>query len=99
VKELDVGPGHVVLSKAGRDKGKKFMILSVEKAGSYVYVADGNLRRVENPKKKKLRHLDLTGEILEKLATKLKEGKPLQNSEIYKGIKMLDLDEKLFREE
>lgn len=92
---MDVSPGHVVLSKAGRDKGKKFMILSVDKSGSYVYVADGNLRRVENPKKKKLRHLDLTGELLEKLAEKLKKGKQLQNSEIYKGIKMLDLDEKL----
>ncbi len=94
-----VSPGHVVLSKAGRDKGRKFMVLSVDKTGSYVYVADGNLRRVENPKKKKLRHLDLTGEILEKLALKLKEGKALQNSEINKGIKMLDLDEKLLREE
>jgi len=91
---LDVSPGHVVLSKAGRDKGKKFMVLSVDKADSYVYVADGNLRRVENPKKKKLRHLDLTGEVLEKLTLKLKDGKALQNSEIYKGIKMLDLDEK-----
>lgn len=96
---MDVSPGHVVLSKAGRDKGNKFMVLSVDKAGSYVYVADGNLRRVENPKKKKLRHLDLTGEILEKLALKIEEGKKLQNSEIYKGLKMLDLNEKLLREE
>ncbi len=92
---MDVSPGHVVLSKAGRDKGKKFMVLSVDKTDSYVYMADGNLRRVENPKKKKLRHLDLTGEVLEKLAVKMEEGKALQNSEIYKGIKMLDLDEKL----
>ena len=96
---MDVSPGHVVLSKAGRDKGKKFMVLSVDDTGSYVYVADGNLRRVENPKKKKLRHLDMTGDMLEKLAEKIMEGKQLQNSEIYKGIKMLDLDEKLLREE
>lgn len=96
---MDVSPGHVVLSKAGRDKGKKFMVLTVDKEGSYVYVADGNLRKVENPKKKKLRHLDLTGKMLDKLAIKLKDGKALQNSEIYKGIKMLDLDEKLLREE
>lgn len=96
---MDVSPGHVVLSKAGRDKGKKFMVLTVDSEGSYVYVADGNLRKVENPKKKKLRHLDLTGEKLEKLAIKLRDGKALQNSEIYKGIKLLDLDEKLLREE
>ena len=96
---MDIGPGHVVLSKAGRDNGKKFMILSVDKENSCVYIADGNLRRVENPKRKKLRHLDLTGEVLEKLALKLKEGKLLQNSEIYKGIKMLDLNEKLLKEE
>ena len=80
---MDVSPGHVVLSKAGRDKGKKFMVLSVDDTGSYVYVADGNLRRVENPKKKKLRHLDMTGDMLEKLAEKIRDGRPLQNSEIY----------------
>lgn len=92
---MDVNPGHIVVSKVGRDKGKKFIILSVSKDDGYVYVADGNLRRVDNPKRKKLRHLVLTGCKVEKLALKLKEGKALQNSEIYKEIKLLDLEEKL----
>ncbi|MFO7612066.1 MAG: KOW domain-containing RNA-binding protein [Clostridia bacterium] len=90
---MDVNPGQIVLSKAGRDKGKKFMVLSVDREDGYVHMADGNLRKVENPKKKKLRHLVLTGMEIEKLALKIKEGKPLQNSEIYKEIKLLDLDE------
>ncbi|MBN2559176.1 MAG: KOW domain-containing RNA-binding protein [Clostridia bacterium] len=90
---MDVNPGQIVLSKAGRDKGKKFMVLSVDIEDGYVHMADGNLRKVENPKKKKLRHLVLTGIEIEKLALKIKEGKPLQNSEIYKEIKLLDLDE------
>ncbi len=86
---MDIGPGHVVISKAGRDKGRKFMVISVDESGHYVYLVDGNLRKVDNPKKKKLRHVSMTGEKLENMEVKLKEGKILQNSEIYKGIKLL----------
>lgn len=43
--------GQVVKSKAGRDKGKLFIVLNVE--DPYAYIADGSLRKVEKPKKRK----------------------------------------------
>lgn len=96
---MEINPGHLVLSKAGRDKGKKFIVLSIDEEDGYAVIADGNLRKVEKPKKKKLKHLETTGIEIEKLAHKLNEGRPLQNSEIHKAIRMFDSDEKLLKEE
>ncbi len=96
---MDINPGHMVVSKAGRDKGKKFIVLSVCDEDGYVNIADGNLRKVDNPKRKKLKHLEPTGIEIEKLALKLKEGRPLQNSEVQKAIRMIEPDEKHLKEE
>jgi len=90
---VDANPGQLVLSKAGRDKGKKFILTAVDKESGYAYIVDGKLRRVENPKKKKLKHLEMTGIVSSKLAEKLKEGKSLQNPEVIKEIKVLDAEE------
>lgn len=87
---MDINPGHVVISKAGRDKGKKFIVLSISEEDSCVNIADGNLRKVENPKKKNLKHLELTGIEIEKLALKLRESRPLQNSEVQKAIRTIE---------
>jgi ribosomal protein L14E/L6E/L27E len=63
--------GRLAYSKAGRDKGKPYIIVKVldEK---YVYLSNGSLRSVEKPKLKKLMHLNvsnegLTGESLSNL--------------------------------
>ena len=61
--------GIIVRSKAGRDKGELFIILKAE--GEYVYIANGELRKVDRPKKKKLKHLQLTGYVSEFIAAKL----------------------------
>ncbi len=50
-----VEPGRVVISRAGRDRGRLMAVLRVE--GEYAYVADGDLRKAEKPKKKKIKHL------------------------------------------
>ena len=46
--------GQLVFSKCGRDKGLPFVVLSVE--GEYVFLADGQLRPLNKPKKKKAKH-------------------------------------------
>ena len=52
--ETDIGT--LVISTSGRDEGRIMMI--VEKVDeNYVKVADGMMRRKENPKLKKLKHL------------------------------------------
>lgn len=59
---MDFVKGMVVLSKAGRDKGRFFAVLQVE--GKTAHIADGSLRRVAKPKLKKLMHLSPTKTIL-----------------------------------
>ena len=49
--------GHLVVSLAGRDKDCICAVVGISEAEGYVFIADGKLRKVELPKKKKLKHL------------------------------------------
>jgi len=54
--------GRIVCSKAGRDKGY-FMVVTDCK-DDFVYVCDGKERPLERPKRKNLKHLQLTNTVL-----------------------------------
>lgn len=55
-KEKIVG-GQVVRSTAGRDAGRFFVALKVDNETGCAYIADGKVRSLARPKRKKLRHL------------------------------------------
>lgn len=55
---MDFQRGRIVLSKAGRDKGRFLIVLS--SSGGMALIADGKERPMENPKRKKFMHLQLT---------------------------------------
>lgn len=59
----DVVRGSLVYSRAGKDKGKLFLVAGVD--GEYVYLLDGDTRRVDKPKKKKLKHINKTNKVCE----------------------------------
>lgn len=82
---MNVMLGQVVCSKAGRDEGRFFIIISIVD-DKYVLVSDGDLRRFENPKKKKIKHLDITSIILDALSKKLKDSIKVTNAEIRKAL-------------
>ena len=48
--------GEIVRSRAGRDRGRAFVVRKILDA-DYVLLVDGTLRTLERPKKKKRRHL------------------------------------------
>lgn len=77
--------GQIVKSTAGRDCGELFIILDIEEA--YVYIADGKRRRIESPKKKKLKHLQITYMISEEIAGKLKYNEKITNADIRNNLK------------
>ncbi len=56
MKEQTPKIGAIVLSKAGRDKNRAFVITEVLDS-EYVMIADGRLRTIDRPKKKKCKHL------------------------------------------
>lgn len=51
---LDIG--QIVKSKSGRDQGKFFVVFS-KMDEEYVLIVDGSLRKIDKPKKKKIKHL------------------------------------------
>lgn len=49
--------GQIVKSLAGHDKDCIYMIVRAE--GSFIWVADGKRRRLENPKRKNTAHVQI----------------------------------------
>lgn len=64
---LDTIIGRYVWSNAGRDKDRLFIIVGIVD-DCHVLVADGDLRRIDNPKKKKLKHLRITNKVAEEIS-------------------------------
>lgn len=52
---MDLVRGQLVRSRAGRDASRTFAVLAVE--GQMLFLADGSLRRVNSPKRKKRKHV------------------------------------------
>jgi len=87
--------GRVVFSKAGRDKDKFFIILSVLD-DKYVYITDGLLRNVDKPKKKKIKHLAFTNVIAEEIRNLLMSSEKVSNAMIRKFLQSYDNDKEVW---
>ena len=81
---MDFKPGMVVRSKAGRDKGDLFIVLRTE--NNYAYIANGELRRVDRPKKKKLMHLQPSAYVSELITERLEAAGEVTNCEVRKAL-------------
>ena len=78
--------GDIVQSKVGRDAGKFFLVIKTD--CEYAYIVNGKERTVQNPKKKKFKHLKLiliAG--LNELAMRINGGQPVANRSVYKALK------------
>lgn len=73
--------GRVVFSRAGRDQGHYFVIVAVLDA-DHVAIANGCQRKVDNPKRKKIKHLVAKPEVLEELREKIFAKKRIFDSEV-----------------
>ena len=60
---MDFVKGQLVRSKAGRDKTRTLAVLAVEE--QMLLLADGDLRKLDNPKRKKKQHVAPTTTVLE----------------------------------
>ena len=76
-----IEPGSVVISKAGRDQGRAFLVVaSVD--DDFVMVANGSLRGINRQKKKRRKHLKPTGQVATALRERLSQGKPVEDHEL-----------------
>ncbi|MEQ8201786.1 MAG: KOW domain-containing RNA-binding protein [Syntrophomonadaceae bacterium] len=80
--------GKVVISKSGRDKDKAFVIIGILNE-RHLIVCDGDIRKIENPKKKNIRHLNFTSMQAHDVLEYLRKGEKPPNHVIRKNIKQL----------
>lgn len=78
---MSIALGQIVVSKAGRDAGRRFLVMKVVDE-QFVQIADGDLRRAEKPKRKKIKHLEPTGEAADNVKEKLRSNSRFTNPEI-----------------
>lgn len=83
---MDAGMvGMFAISRAGHDRDTVYIIVREEK--EYVYVSDGRLKTLENPKKKNKKHIQIIKkEADDILKEKLINGQHIYNEEIRKAI-------------
>lgn len=84
---MDSVIGRYAWSKAGRDEGRLFIITAIVD-DNHVLLADGSLRRVDNPKKKKLRHLQILEDGADSVAEQLRNRRKPQDAELRDAIRL-----------
>jgi len=80
--------GIAAISRAGRDKGRTYVVLC-ELDADFVMVCDGGSRPMDRPKKKRRKHLLSTRHEMQDFASRL-EGKTLRDQEIRSFIERLN---------
>lgn len=81
MKRLPIEIGSIVVSLAGRDEGRRFIVIQ-EVDDDFVMVANGRLRRMDRLKKKRRKHLKPTGEVVWQLRDRLADGRPVEDHEL-----------------
>ena len=81
---MEVDKSSLIVSKAGRDKGQLFYVVDADE--QYVYLADGKSRKLEKPKRKKRKHVQLVAQTESRIADKIRNGEKVLNSELRKEL-------------
>ncbi len=80
--------GQLVYSRAGRDRGRPFLVW--QQAGpDRVYLVDGRLRRAAKPKSKNVCHIQPVNRVATDLAIRLKQGEDVSDAEVRRAIAQL----------
>ena len=81
---MDISKSDIVISLAGRDKDQLFYVIEIE--DNYVFLADGKGRKLENPKRKKLKHVRRVTRTETRVAAKILNGDKVLNSELRRDL-------------
>lgn len=80
--------GRIVYSRNGRDKGRPFVIIRIVNE-RYVIVSDGDIRKIENPKMKNVKHLQYTNLKANEVIDYLNRGEIPDNHIIKRNIRQI----------
>ena len=81
---MDIVKSNIVKSLCGRDEGSLYFVLSAEE--DFLLLADGKHRRLENPKRKRKKHVALVDNVPNAVAERIRSNEKITNSELRKAI-------------
>ena len=84
---MEVSKSDIVLSVAGRDTGTLFFVIGTD--GVYVSLANGKERKIEHPKRKKLKHVQKVLRSDSPLAVRIRAGEKVLNSELRRELALI----------
>ena len=93
MQRIPLEPGRVVRSLAGRDEGRYFVVLQLVEDDQFVLLADGDTRKYQHPKKKKIKHVKPCPHRMEGVS-RLLETQQLQDAHLRKALAGFDLQRK-----
>lgn len=81
--------GNLAVSLAGHDKNQIYIIIRED--DEYVYLCDGRLKKLESPKRKNKKHIQIIKKGMDmELAAKLANSEPVRDEEIKRTIKLYE---------
>ena len=86
----EISISDIIVSTAGRDRDKLFYVIGTE--GVYVLIANGKDRKLERPKRKKLKHIRFVTRTDSRIAAKLRSGEKVLNSELRRDLASVGRD-------
>lgn len=85
---VDYKKGYFAKSLAGHDKGKLYIIIEEKNDSSdFVFLSDGELKTMDKPKKKRIKHIQVIKTVDEGIGTIIQKGQELRNEDIKRAIK------------
>lgn len=90
VTTKDYELGQYVVSMAGRDSGRPFIVIKIVD-DNFLMIVDGDLRKVDNPKLKKIKHLKVIDDVSLIIKDKIEKGENISNALVRREIDKLGL--------
>ncbi|MBQ1264315.1 MAG: KOW domain-containing RNA-binding protein [Oscillospiraceae bacterium] len=81
---MEIDKSDLIISLAGRDKGQIFFVTDTQE--EFVFIADGKGRKLEQPKRKKRKHVQKLPPTDSRVAEKIRNGDKVLNSELRREL-------------
>ncbi len=85
---VNISMGQLVTSIAGRDEMQVYLVIGI-KDNNLLLLANGRDRKMANPKRKNIRHVNVLKSIAKGMAAKLQSGKKVTDEELRQTIQVL----------
>ena len=82
---MEITKHKIVLSVAGHDKGRLFYVKDITEDG-FLLLADGKERKLDAPKRKRLRHVRGVGTSAHPAIQRLQRGEPVSDRDLRSAL-------------